>query len=63
MTALLMPHDVDRILRYPSGRSERLAKAGKLPCIRLPDGSIRFDEDQIKTLLAANRIPEVSNAD
>jgi predicted site-specific integrase-resolvase len=63
MTALLMPQDVDRILRYPSGRSERLAKEGKISFIRLPDGSIRFDEEQIKTLLAAHRIPEVSNAD
>jgi len=56
MIALLMPQDVDRILRYPSGRSERLAKAGKIPCIRLPDGAIRFDEEQIKTLLDARRV-------
>jgi len=48
---LLVPRELDRLLRYPRGRSEKLAKAGKLPCVTLPDGEIRFDEDAIKQLL------------
>jgi hypothetical protein len=48
---LLTPSDVDRIFRYPTGRAARLARAGTLPCIRLPDGAIRFDAEAIETLV------------
>lgn len=51
---LLMPHEVDDLFRYPSGKSERLAKRGQIPCIRLPDGSIRFDRAQIEKLLSGD---------
>ena len=47
MATLLTPADVDRILCYPRGRSKRLAKRGKIPHVRLPDGEIRFDADVI----------------
>jgi hypothetical protein len=47
-----MPREVDRLFRYPRGRSLRLAKAGHLPYIRLPDGEIRFDEAEIERLLS-----------
>lgn len=46
-----MPREVDRLLRYPRGRSLRLAKAGKLPFISLPDGEVRFDEAELEKLL------------
>lgn len=39
------------MLRYPAGRSLRLAKAGRIPFIRLPDGELRFDETEIEKLL------------
>jgi hypothetical protein len=52
MKSLLFPAQVDRILRYPRGRSARLAKAGRFPHIRLPDGEIRFDEEEIAKLIA-----------
>lgn len=42
-----MPREVDRLLRYPRGRSLKLAKAGKLPHVKLPDGEIRFDASEI----------------
>lgn len=48
---LLKPREVDLLLRYPAGRSLRLARAGHIPCIHLPDGEIRFDEAEIKRLL------------
>jgi len=48
---LLKPREVDLMLRYPAGRTLRLAKAGLLPCVQLPDGEIRFDESQIEELL------------
>jgi hypothetical protein len=54
---LLTPREVDRLLRYPRGRSLRLAKAGRLPCIRLPDGQIRFEETELKAALRAEHKP------
>jgi hypothetical protein len=48
---LLLPDEVDRLLRYPPGKSERLARRGKLPCVVLPDRSIRFDQEAIATLI------------
>lgn len=50
-TRLLKPREVDLMLRYPSGRTLRLAKAGHIPFIRLPDGEIRFDRKVIEALL------------
>lgn len=46
-----MPREVDRLLRYPRGRSARLARDNRLPHIILPDGEIRFDEAEIEKLL------------
>lgn len=53
MKSLLTPREVDRTLRYPRGRAKRLAEIGKLPHIRLPDGEIRFDENDISRLLVS----------
>lgn len=43
------------MLRYPYGKTGRLAKAGKIPYIRLPDGGIRIRKDDIETLLEARQ--------
>lgn len=51
---LLLPDELDRVLRYPPGKSERLARRGKLPHLKLPDGSIRFDSEDIGELLNAS---------
>jgi predicted site-specific integrase-resolvase len=53
---LLMPREVDRMLRYPRGRALRLARAGLIPVIRLPDGELRFDEGDIAKLLTSQQI-------
>jgi hypothetical protein len=50
--ALLLPREVDLLLRYPAGRSKRLAKAGKIPHVILPDGQYRFRALEIERLLA-----------
>lgn len=66
MKTLLTPRDVDRLFRYPTGRSKRLALAKKIPSITLPDGEIRFDEAEIESLLnlarTAEKAVEVSHA-
>ena len=48
---LLKPREVDLLLRYPPGRTARLARDGRIPCIRLPDGEIRIDADEIRRML------------
>lgn len=47
--------DVDKALGWSLGKADRLAKRGKLPHIKLPDGSIRFDWREIEPLLV--RVP------
>jgi hypothetical protein len=47
---LLKPKEVDLLLRYPSGRSQRLARQGKIPHVLLPDGEIRFRQSDIERL-------------
>lgn len=51
----LYPEDIDRRLTWPLGRAERLARRGRLPHIRLPDGSLRFEWEVIEALV--QRIP------
>ena len=48
---LLTPREVDHILRYPAGRTLRLAMEGRLPHLLLPDGQVRFREADIQQLL------------
>ena len=54
---ILTPGEVDQIFRYPRGRSVKLAKAGKLAAIFLPDGEIRFDRQAIIDALASMKRP------
>jgi hypothetical protein len=51
-TKLLIPIELDRLLRYPAGRSERLAKRGKLPHVKLPGGEIRFRPEDVNAIVA-----------
>jgi len=50
-TPLLKPNEVDLLLGYPLGKSRRLAKQGLIPCVILPDGSMRFDTEEIEELI------------
>ena len=47
---LLTPAEADRLLRYPRGRSARLARRGLLPAVELPDGELRFPADLVERL-------------
>ena len=51
MSELLTPREIDALLRYPRGRAIKLAKAGQLPAVILPDGEIRFARDAIEAWL------------
>ncbi len=55
MQRLLTPRETDQLLRYPHGRSIRLAKQGKLSAIILPDGEYRFAEKDIELILLGHR--------
>ncbi len=54
----LYPEEIDKRLNWPLGRAERLARRRKLPHVRLPDGSIRFEWEAIEALL--ERVPSVT---
>jgi hypothetical protein len=56
MLTLLLPEEVDKLLRLSPGRSARLARRGMLPHIRLPDGTIRFDAGAVEKMIAGNTI-------
>jgi len=43
-TQLLMTYEGANLLQMPTVRLSRLAREGKVPCVRLPDGELRFDE-------------------
>lgn len=47
----IYPEDVDKRLGWKLGRAERLARQRRLPYVLLPDGSIRFDWNEIEPLL------------
>jgi len=47
MTWLLNPRQVSEMLRIPREDVEALAREGRIPCIKLPNGAIRFDPDDI----------------
>jgi len=48
---LLYATDVDQRLNWPLGKAERLARQRRLPYVLLPDGSFRFEWEEIKQLL------------
>ena len=48
---LLYPEDIDQRLNWSLGKAERLARQRRLPYVLLPDGSIRFQWEDIERLL------------
>lgn len=53
---LLYPSEVDRVLRFPSGRARRLALEGFIPYVQLPKGEVRFDPDVFEEWLAEQAV-------
>ena len=56
----LYPEDIDRRLNWPLGRAQRLAKRQKLPHVILPDGSIRFEWEQVEHQIKVIEIGEAT---
>ena len=52
MDKLLTPYETDKLLRYPRGRAVRLARAGKLPAVLLPDGEVRFRAGDLQRIIS-----------
>jgi hypothetical protein len=59
MPNLLYAEEIDQKLNWPLGRAERLAKQRRLPYVLLPDGSMRFDWDEIERLIL--RVPGIAS--
>jgi hypothetical protein len=53
---LLIPEEVDRLLRFPTGRTARLIRKGLLPAVRLPDGSVRVRAAELHEWIDQHRI-------
>lgn len=51
MPELLTERELDKRLRWPLGRAQRLARRGKLPHVLLPDATIRFEWETIEPLI------------
>lgn len=58
MPELSYPEEIDKRLNWPLGRAAKLARQRRLPHLLLPDGSIRFDWDEIKGLVV--RVPDAT---
>ena len=51
MDDLVSSPEIDRRLGWTIGRADSLARRGKLPHFRLPDGSVRFRWAEIEPLI------------
>jgi hypothetical protein len=47
----IYPEEIDERLGWKPGKAERLARQRRLPYVLLPDGSIRFDWNEIQSLI------------
>jgi hypothetical protein len=56
MGTLLQPWQVDKLFLCPRGWAEEMANEGRLPYLRLPDGQIRFDQDEIHRVLREAKV-------
>jgi hypothetical protein len=54
----ILPKEVDDLFRWPRGRAKRLAIAGAIEHVLLPDGDVRFERhviDRIRTPRGSGR--------
>ncbi len=52
---LLKPSEVGLILRYSERQVAKLARAGAIPHIVLPDGQMRFEKSEMDRLIEQGR--------
>lgn len=62
MERLLVTNEIEELLMLRRGCATRMAKAGLIPHVILPDGSIRFDPSAIQRWLAERSVPEFAAA-
>jgi len=60
---LLTPLEAGQLLRLPSRRVVRLAKAGDIPHVRLPGDEYRFSEPDLWRWVEQHRQPMEGTAD
>jgi hypothetical protein len=58
----LYPEDVDKRFGWKLGRAERLARQRRLPFLLLPDGSIRFEWNEIEPLIVRVQAATVTSS-
>jgi len=51
MENLLTTTEVDIVLKYPTGRTARLIRQGKIQSVTLPDGSVRVKESELHRIV------------
>ena len=56
-TRLLTDTEAAELLQMLTARLKRLAKAGKVPCVRLPDGELRFDSNDLAAWVEVHKQP------
>jgi hypothetical protein len=52
---LMTPHEIGQLLSWPPARAVRMARAGQIPHVLLPDGDILFDEADIAQWIATRK--------
>lgn len=57
MTHLITDSEAADLLRMPTSRLVRLAKAGNVPHVLLPDGEVRFSPDDLAGWINAHKQP------
>ena len=54
---LIDSREAGRLLDMLPARVTRLANRGALPCVKLPDGELRFSADDLRQWVDAHRQP------
>ena len=61
-THLLSDDEAAKVLRMLPSRLKRLAKAGQVPHILLPDGELRFEFTELAEWIARHRVADKETA-
>ena len=59
---LIDARDAGRLLDMPPARVIRFANRGLLPCVVLPDGELRYQEDDLRGWVEKHRRPITEGA-
>jgi len=60
---LIDVHDAAALLSISRARVARLAKTGQIPCVWLPDGELRFSEQDLTRWIDQHKQPAVETED